>query len=63
MPKERTNAEEIIPKLRGAETHTDLASGQVLFRVDRFAFTANNISYAGAGDLLKYWNFFPTEQG
>lgn len=41
----------------------DLAPGQVLFRVDRFAFTANNISYAGAGDLLKYWNFFPTEPG
>jgi hypothetical protein len=41
----------------------DLAAGQVLFRVDRFAFTANNISYAGAGDLLKYWNFFPAETG
>jgi hypothetical protein len=44
-------------------TSADLAAGQVLFRIDRFAFTANNISYAGAGDLLKYWNFFPTEQG
>jgi len=41
----------------------DLAPGQVLFRIDRFAFTANNISYAGAGDLLKYWNFFPAEEG
>ncbi|MEE8543133.1 MAG: DUF2855 family protein [Gammaproteobacteria bacterium] len=29
----------------------------------KLAFTANNIGYAGAGDLLKYWNFFPTEQG
>jgi len=37
----------------------DLEPGQVLFRVDRFAFTANNISYAMAGDMLKYWNFFP----
>ena len=27
----------------------DLSPGQVLFRVDRFAFTANNISYAMAG--------------
>ncbi|MBW2391488.1 MAG: DUF2855 family protein, partial [Deltaproteobacteria bacterium] len=42
---------------------SQLAPGQVLFRVDRFAFTANNISYAGAGDLLKYWNFFPTSEG
>ena len=30
----------------------DLESGQVLFRVDRFAFTANNISYALTGDML-----------
>ena len=42
-----------------SEVSTDLAPGQVLFRVDRFAFTANNISYAMAGDMLKYWNFFP----
>ena len=41
----------------------DLAPEQVLFRVDRFAFTANNISYALAGDLLGYWKFFPTEEG
>jgi hypothetical protein len=39
----------------------ELASGQVLFRVDRFAFTSNNISYASAGDMLKYWDFFPVE--
>lgn len=37
----------------------DLADGQVLFRVDRFALTSNNISYAAAGDLLNYWGFFP----
>jgi hypothetical protein len=40
-----------------------LAPGQVLFRINRFAFTANNISYAGAGEFLKYWNFFPTQEG
>lgn len=37
----------------------ELSSGQVLFRVDRFAFTSNNISYAKAGDMLRYWDFFP----
>jgi hypothetical protein len=41
----------------------DLAADQVLFRVDRFALTANNITYAVAGDMLGYWNFFPTEDG
>jgi Protein of unknown function (DUF2855) len=41
----------------------ELAPGQVLFRVDRFALTANNITYAVAGDLLGYWRFFPSEPG
>lgn len=40
-----------------------IADGEVLFRVDRFAFTANNISYAVAGDLLGYWRFFPAPAG
>ncbi len=41
----------------------ELAPGQVLFRVDRFALTANNISYALSGDGLGYWRFFPCEAG
>jgi NADPH:quinone reductase-like Zn-dependent oxidoreductase len=41
----------------------ELAPGQVLFRVDRFALTANNITYAVAGELLGYWRFFPCEEG
>ena len=36
-----------------------LGEGQVLLGVDRFALTSNNISYAAAGDLLGYWDFFP----
>jgi NADPH:quinone reductase-like Zn-dependent oxidoreductase len=41
----------------------ELGDEQVLFRVDRFAFTANNISYALAGDMLGYWRFFPAPEG
>jgi NADPH:quinone reductase-like Zn-dependent oxidoreductase len=41
----------------------EIGTGQVLFRVDRFAFTANNISYALAGDMLGYWRFFPAPEG
>lgn len=41
----------------------EIADGQVLFRVDRFAFTANNISYAVAGDMLGYWRFFLAPEG
>lgn len=32
--------------------------GEVLVKVDRFAFTANNITYAVMGDQLRYWQFF-----
>ncbi len=40
-----------------------LASGQVRFRIDRFALTANNVSYAVTGDQLDYWGFFPAAEG
>ncbi|MEE8602778.1 DUF2855 family protein [Euzebya tangerina] len=39
----------------------ELAPGEVRVRVDAFAFTANNITYAVAGDMLGYWQFFPTD--
>jgi Protein of unknown function (DUF2855) len=32
----------------------------VRLRVDRFAVTANNVTYAVLGDMLGYWDFFPT---
>ena len=41
----------------------DLEPGQVLLRVDAFALTANNITYAVLGDVLRYWDFFPTRDG
>ena len=40
-------------------TPPDPAPGQALLRVDRFALTSNNITYAVLGDALKYWDFFP----
>ncbi|MED6343955.1 MAG: DUF2855 family protein, partial [Pseudomonadota bacterium] len=41
----------------------DLNENEVLFEVDRFALTSNNISYAASGDMLGYWQFFPTTDG
>src|SRR5580692_12552806 len=35
----------------------------LLVKVDRFAFTANNITYAALGDRLKYWQLFPAPEG
>src|SRR5580704_13435031 len=40
-----------------------LPSDALLVKVDRFAFTANNITYATLGDELKYWQLFPTKDG
>lgn len=40
-----------------------LEEGEVRLRVDRFALTSNNVSYAVAGDLLGYWSFFPVGEG
>jgi hypothetical protein len=34
-------------------------SGQALLRVDRFALTSNNVTYAAFGDAMRYWDFFP----
>lgn len=40
-----------------------LADGEVLVTVDRFAFTANNVTYGVAGEMLSYWKFFPADAG
>lgn len=41
-----------------AET-LQIDDGEVLVKIDKFAYTANNITYAVAGDMLGYWQFFP----
>lgn len=38
-----------------------LEEDQILLKIEGFALTANNISYAGAGEMMGYWQFFPTE--
>ena len=38
-----------------------LADGQVLFAIDSFAFTSNNVTYAAFGDAMQYWQFFPVD--
>ena len=43
-----------------AHDPTQLQLGEVRLRIDRFAITANNITYAVFGDALGYWDFFPT---
>ncbi len=40
-----------------------LVEGQVRLAIDKFALTANNVTYAVAGDMIGYWNFYPREDG
>ena len=48
-------------KLRTAED-APLAEGQVRLRVDHFALTSNNITYAAFGGAMNYWSFFPSSE-
>src|SRR5213083_3326405 len=40
-----------------------LEAGEARLRVERFGFTANNITYGAFGDQIGYWRFFPAEEG
>ena len=37
--------------------------GEVLFEVERFGLSANNVTYALLGDALRYWDLFPAAPG
>ncbi|MFA7263273.1 MAG: DUF2855 family protein [Caulobacter sp.] len=41
----------------------DLAEGDIRLRVESFALTANNITYAVYGDRMGYWKFYPAPEG
>ncbi len=38
-----------------------LEDGEIRVAVDRFALTANNVSYAVIGDMFGYWKFYPVD--
>lgn len=39
----------------------ELGEGEIIVRIDRFAVTANNVTYAVVGEKLGYWKFFPAD--
>lgn len=39
-----------------------LSRGQIRVRIEHFAYTSNNITYAAFGDAMNYWQFFPVAQ-
>ena len=60
-------AREDLRRTRFAATEvpeaSELRSGEVLLEIDRFGFSANNITYATLGEAMGYWRFFPAPQG
>ncbi|GGE03193.1 hypothetical protein GCM10011529_07040 [Polymorphobacter glacialis] len=40
-----------------------IEDGEALFRIERFALTANNMTYAAHGVDMGYWGFFPAPAG
>jgi Protein of unknown function (DUF2855) len=40
-----------------------LGDGEVRLRVESFSVTANNVTYAVIGDMFRYWDFFPAQDG
>lgn len=45
-----------------AQPEEQADEGQALLRVDLFALTTNNVTYATTGDQLGYWGFFPSSE-
>ena len=42
-----------------SEQDFTLNEGEILVKIEHFAFTANNITYGAVGEQIGYWKFFP----
>ncbi len=40
-----------------------LTPGQALLKIEQFAVTSNNVTYAAIGEAFGYWDFFPASEG
>lgn len=47
-------------RIARAPAPAEPADGEAVLRVDRFALTTNNVTYAAFGDSMSYWDFFPS---
>ncbi|MEM8749039.1 MAG: DUF2855 family protein [Pseudomonadota bacterium] len=45
-------------RLLDGDAQAELGEGEIRVRVEAFAFSANNVTYAAAGHTLGYWKFF-----
>ena len=40
----------------------DLDENEILVKIEKFSFTANNVTYGVAGETIGYWQFFPASE-
>jgi hypothetical protein len=53
-----------ISKAKLVETDSaTLNDGEARLAIHRFAMTANNVTYAAFGEIMRYWYFFPASDG
>ena len=51
-----------LAKARIIDTSLPTANeGEIVLKVDKFAFTANNLTYGVMGEQIGYWQFFPPQ--
>jgi Protein of unknown function (DUF2855) len=65
MPQLRVRRDDLssCELVEGEALRDDLAEGEAQLLVERFALTANNITYGLFGDQLGYWRLFPAPEG
>ena len=65
MPELRVRRDDLAScdLVEGEPPREDLADGEAQLLVERFALSANNITYATLGDRLGYWRLFPAPAG
>ena len=49
--------------VRPLDVAAEVAAGRSVLAIDRFALTANNITYGAFGEQMSYWAFFPASEG
>ena len=45
-----------------ADTMVSPGQGEIVVQIERFGFSANNVTYAVAGETLNYWKFFASAE-
>lgn len=65
MPELRVRRDDLASceLVEGESEHDDLGEGEAQLLIERFALSANNITYAATGDAIGYWRLFPAPEG